>query len=140
MLINKYRNKFKIDSINEVQIDKMILSEIQAELKNGALTGDKLIALEKKLAKQIEDMRNGIVEKKEIADNKREKPQHGVKAKRWICILMFLVMVGTIVFAIIYMQKIRKACGEYKYFLSGHGGCTHDQCSSLQILVKGGRC
>ncbi len=68
-------------------------------------------------------MRNGIVEKP-VKENKREKPEHAAKAKRWVCLLMFLVMAGKIVFAVVYMQKIRKSCGEYEYFLSGHGGCT----------------
>lgn len=57
MLINKYRNKFKVDSMKEVIIDKMILNSIKEELTLGALTGDRLAGLEKKLELKIIEMR-----------------------------------------------------------------------------------
>jgi len=57
MLINKYRNKFKVDSMKEVIIDKMILNSIKEELSLGALTGDRLAALEKKLELKVIELR-----------------------------------------------------------------------------------
>ena len=57
MLINKYRNKFKVDSVGEVIIDKMILNSIKEELALGALTGDRLATLEIKLESRVIELR-----------------------------------------------------------------------------------
>ena len=64
MLINKYRKKFNVDSMKEVIIDKMILSAIKEELSHGALTGDKLAALEKKLELKVIELRQDMADEK----------------------------------------------------------------------------
>jgi len=57
LLINKFRNKFNVNSIQEVEIDRMMLSEIQKLLRGGSPTESNLIALDRKLETNIKEMR-----------------------------------------------------------------------------------
>jgi len=46
-----------VNSIQEVEIDRMMLNEIQALLKGGSPTETNLIALDRKLETNIKEMR-----------------------------------------------------------------------------------
>ena len=57
LLINKFRNKFNVNSIQEVEIDRMMLQEIQNLLMGGSPTESNLISLDRKLESKIKEMR-----------------------------------------------------------------------------------
>jgi hypothetical protein len=62
LLVNKFRNKYNINSSSEMEVDLMIRKEVTQLLNDGNTYEGNLYKLDKKIEQLIKDQRAGLIQ------------------------------------------------------------------------------